>query len=677
MRYDWTERTRIHAFLVAGVAAVVYANSLLNGFALDDNFIVLTNPRVVNPARLADIWLTPYWTFAGAELGLYRPGIIFLYAIQWSIADGAAWFFHAVNVLLHAASSVLVLVLLRRFTGATGALVGALVFAVHPVHTEAVANIVGQAELVAAACTLAACLVHSGRAPGIEVPWWRRITVSLLFAAALTTKENAIVLPALLVIVDFAQRRVVLTARGVADYAAAMLMPVLLLAATLAFYLIIRYDVMGGSLIGVDAAPSMPFLREEYRVLNALRAFPEFIRLLLFPLDLAADYSPAALLPVDSVRPLVVLGALLLTGLTLLSLCTPWLPYAGFPAAWFLISMITVSNLFFPIGVVIAERTLYLPSVAVAALVAFVWHHASGRAAPRARRIALVLTPLIIILLGVRTWVRNPVWDSTETVWASMLRDQPQSYRTQWLYAMQLWQQKRMGDAAARFEFAYRLYPRDGQMITEYANFLMDNGRFDQAVPLAEAAHDMHPWIVRSTVTLMHAYLATGRYDDAIRIAGVALRTGGNPGTALQVRAYASQQNGLLNDAIASWRVAISAARTPPWPLHGMLARARAAAGYDSVALAGIDSARTALTDTTAVRVLESVESAIRDGCYRRAGADLRTAAPLPPDRPLGVECDDLGHWFSYILKGQNANVSQNASPAGEGDPVAGPGKTP
>src|SRR5690606_28312648 len=107
------------------------------------------------------------------------------------------------------------------------------------------------------------------------------------------------------------------------------------------------------------------------------------------------------------------------------------------PAAWFLISFVTVSNLFFPVGIIIAERTLYLPSVAVSALVAFAWHAAAGRGSMSARRLVLVLAPVVIVAMGIRTWVCSPVWDSTETVWQSMIRDQPASYRTQWISAMQ------------------------------------------------------------------------------------------------------------------------------------------------------------------------------------------------------------------------------------------------
>jgi tetratricopeptide (TPR) repeat protein len=664
--------------IVAGVAVAVYANSLLNGFALDDVFIVQGNARVHNPTSLADIWLTPYWPFAGMELGLYRPGIIFLYAVQWLAGGGEPWLFHAVSVALHAGASVLVFVLLRRLADNLPAFVGALVFAVHPIHTEAVANIIGQSEIVAAIAVLGACVVHSGRPQGLAVSWPRRIVIIALFALALVTKESAVVLPALLVIVDFAQRRVQPTARGLASHADAMLMPLFLLAATLALYLIVRFDVMGGALIGVNAAPSMPYLREEYRVLNALRAFPEFVRLLFLPIDLAADYAPAAILPVVTVRPLVVLGALLLTGLVALALLTPWLPRAGFPAAWFLISIVTVSNLFFPIGVLIAERTLYLPSVAVSALAAFAWQAAEPRLTPARRRALLLLAAAVIVVLGVRTWVRNPVWASTDTVWTSMLRDQPRSYRTQWLHAVQLWRAGRIDLAEAHFEFAYRLYARDSKLLTEYAQLMMAQRRYAEAVPLLESAEQMNPGIPRNSVTLMQAYMAVGRYRDAIETAAVALRTGAPPVAIMPVRAFSHQQLGNINEAIAAWTLAVHYSPTTSWQFHGHLARALAARGLTDRALARLDSARAVLPDSAAHAVMSSVERAVRTGCYRTTAAAAREdgSFPLPPEQPLGSECDDLGHWFDYLVAGQNANVSQNASSSTSTAPVATPPDT-
>jgi tetratricopeptide (TPR) repeat protein len=662
MKLALPQSPRALACLVVLVGITVYANSLLNGFALDDNFIVLGNPNVHSPESLRDIWLTPYWPFAGVELGLYRPGVIFLYAVQWLVGGGAAWVFHATSIALHAAVSVLVFVLLRRTAGTMPAFVGALVFAVHPVHTEAVSNIVGQSELIAAAAMLAACIVHSGRPIGVGVSWWRRLSITVLFALALTAKESAVVMPALLIIVDFLQRRVSVTVRGFADYAGAMLMTVVLLAATLVFYLVTRYDVMGGAVLGVDAAPGLPFLREEHRVLNALRAFPEFLRLIVFPLDLAADYTPAAILPVDEIRPLVVVGALLLLGLAMLSGLILWMPYVAFPAAWFLITIITVSNLFFPIGVVIAERTLYLPSVAVSAVVAFAWRAGVPRASFRTRRFATLLVTVVILALGARTWIRNPVWASTDTVWLATLRDQPRSYRTQWLYAVKLWRAGHLQEAAARFELAQRLYPRDPQMVTEYANLMMARGQFEGAVPLLESALAMDPGNRRAAITLMHAFLGLERYHDAIHMAAFSRRIGGSRIVTLQGSAFAHQQLGEYDKAIAAWRVVIAHSPPTSWRLHGFLARVLGAAGLEEAALSGLDAARAVLADSAHYLVLDTVERALHDDCYRRAGAALLAkSTPALASEPLGAKCDDLGHPLEHIVSRQNASVSHNA----------------
>src|SRR5512134_598848 len=134
-------RWSIAAVVLAALAT--YANSLLNGFALDDEPIILGNARVHQLADQAAIWLTPYWPEHGSRAGLYRPFAIFAYALQWMAGNGAPWVFHLVSVLLHAAVCVLALLLLRRIFDSAAALAGALIFAVHPLHTEAVANVVG------------------------------------------------------------------------------------------------------------------------------------------------------------------------------------------------------------------------------------------------------------------------------------------------------------------------------------------------------------------------------------------------------------------------------------------------------------------------------------------------------------------------------------------------------
>jgi tetratricopeptide (TPR) repeat protein len=259
-----------------------------------------------------------------------------------------------------------------------------------------------------------------------------------------------------------------------------------------------------------------------------------------------------------------------------------------------------------------------------------------------------------------------------------MLRDQPRSYRTQWLYAVKLWRAGRIDLAEAHFEFAYRLYARDSKLLTEYAQLMMAQRRFAEAVPLLESVEQMNPGTPRNSVTLMHAYMAVGRYRDAIETAATALRTGAPPLATMPLRAFSHQQLGNVNEAIAGWMLAVHYSPTTSWQLHGHLARALAAGGLTDRALARLDSARAALPDSAAHAVMTSVERAVRAGCYRATAAAAREdgSFPLPPERPLGFECDDLGHWFDYLVAGQNANVSQNASSSTSPAPVITPPDT-
>jgi protein O-mannosyl-transferase len=642
--------------LIAAASVLVYLNALGNGFALDDVAIIPDNPRVHDLSDWRAIWLTPYWPFFGIELGLWRPLAIFLYALQWHLGGGEPLLFHAVNVVLHASVAVLGFLLLRNLTATGPALAGALVFAVHPVHTEAVANVVGQAELITAGALIAACWVHACRPPGLAIPWRHRLALVVLFAVAILTKEHAVVLPALLVATDLAKRRLEFTVSALYQYGRAMLVPMLLLGGVLALYLTFRFAVLEGSLLGVQAGPQLHFLREEYRVLNALRAFPEILRLLVFPYRLAIDYSPAMILPVESWTALTAVGALLVLAIATLALLTPRFPAAGFPAAWFFITIITVSNLFFPIGVLIAERTLYLPSFAVSAAIAFAWLELAPRAARRERVAAVALLVVVLLAGAVRTWMRTPDWRSTHTVLYSLVRDHPESYKAQWTHATWQWQLGRVDAARDHYELALRLYARDSQLMTDFANFLLMYGEPDRAVSLLEHAHVLHPFVPRTTVLLGQAYIFTGRPEEALRVARSAEQQRMSISITLPLRAAAYDALGREQEALAAWRHLVYHVGALEPPLRwGQIARALARGGAIDDARFAIQRGLTqAAADTASTRILTEVERAMDAGCYA-----LPAAAGPADGAP--EECDPLLP-YDVPPPAQNATVLHNAS---------------
>ncbi len=175
-------------FLVVALCALVaYLGALGNRFALDDLPIVLWNSLFAKPGAWWRAFASSYWP---PELGggMYRPFTVSTYALDWKV--GWVPWFHAVNLLWHAGASVAVAAVARRWAGDTAALAAGLIFAVHPVHVEAVANIAGRAELMAALFAVLAVYAALGR----DHIWWS----ALAGALALLCKENGAVVPGLI-----------------------------------------------------------------------------------------------------------------------------------------------------------------------------------------------------------------------------------------------------------------------------------------------------------------------------------------------------------------------------------------------------------------------------------------------------------------------------------------------
>src|SRR6266542_3477150 len=143
------------AAVLIAACILTYANGLGGGFTYDDKAIVRDNPRIRSPGNVPQIFATSYFGGPrGAGTG-YRPVLLLSYAVQWWIHGRQAVAFHAVNVLLHAGATLLLAALFLRIAiPPAAALAGTLLFAVAPIHVEAVTSLVGRGEVLAAVFTL-------------------------------------------------------------------------------------------------------------------------------------------------------------------------------------------------------------------------------------------------------------------------------------------------------------------------------------------------------------------------------------------------------------------------------------------------------------------------------------------------------------------------------------------
>src|SRR4051812_22921194 len=154
------------ALVIAALALAASANSVHNQFAYDDLFLIVKSARMHTMDGWWREFAHTYWPEASGGDG-YRPLTIIAFRAEWAMGGGSALPFHVVNIALHVAASLAVFWLACAVLPLAAAWVAGALYAVHPVHTEAVANVVGQSELeVVLWLTLAAALYLHGRLAG-------------------------------------------------------------------------------------------------------------------------------------------------------------------------------------------------------------------------------------------------------------------------------------------------------------------------------------------------------------------------------------------------------------------------------------------------------------------------------------------------------------------------------
>src|SRR4029079_1922216 len=374
---------RAGAIAVALIALVVTASALRNGFALDDVHIIVENARVHTLDSFWRLFGQTYWPpEEGASL--YRPLTMLAFALHWTVGSGSPLVFHVFSSVLFAATCVAFYLLVDELTTPATALIAGALFAVHPVHVEVFANVVGQAEMWVGLLVFIATRQYVRARRRGDLRPVDIASISFMYIAACLFKEHAIVLPAILAAADvlFLGHSEHFTQRTM------KLIPLVgALVITAVVFVVIRTVVTGGFRAG---GSNELFRGQSFaaRLLTMLTVIVEWVRLFFWPADLSADYSfprtrIATELSADMLPGLLVLIGLAVVGCRVRKTN----PVITFALAWVVITLAIPSNLFIVTGFVLAERTLFLASAGVLMMVAMalvaLWNYANSNQAAR------------------------------------------------------------------------------------------------------------------------------------------------------------------------------------------------------------------------------------------------------------------------------------------------------
>ncbi len=496
--------------LLAGpcLAVLIFLPALGHEFVFDDRGAIQANPLLHDLRDLPRILIAPYWSTAGSAGGLYRPLTTLTFALDRLVARGLhpGWF-HLVNLLLHGLATWLVVRLAGRILNGTAApALAGLLFAVHPVHVEAVAGVVGRSEILAACGALASVLAHRRalESPPGRAGRWIAAAGGAGFMAMLA-KESGVIAPILCLLseIAFPASATPARARRLTLYGGHLL--------ALAGYLAARLAVLGG--LGLEA-PIHPVDNPAAAAgpldgrLTALAVLLRYAGLLIWPARLSADYSHAQI-PVAGglLDPAVLAGAALAAAVVIGGILLIRVrPAAGFSLLWIAVSASLTTNLIVFIGTLCAERLMYLPSVGLCLLVG--WGVAACRG--RWRTIAVGFAILLGAAGAARTLARIPDWKDDLALYGSAARVSPRSVRIRFNLGNA---HLRRGDwslAEENYRAALDIYPGFDDALMNLGMALLQQGRVPEAIEHLTAAVKRNPRETEARVNLASAYRAMG-----------------------------------------------------------------------------------------------------------------------------------------------------------------------
>ncbi|MFI5163845.1 MAG: tetratricopeptide repeat protein [Bacteroidia bacterium] len=438
---------RLILFVVFAFAFLLYANTLNHGYVLDDDVVYLKNKDVqAGFSGIGSILHHSFiYGFTGHNDQSYRPVVSIVFAIEKQFFGNNPHTGHFINVLLFALSCVLLFWLLKRlfnaiisplssWRGVRGEVIPfiiTLLFASHPIHTEAVANIKGRDDIlnfIFFVLSLSFVLRH------IDDGGKKYFILSVLFFfLALMCKEMAVTFLAIIPLTVFFFRDVPIKkiATGIIPFAAAFGIYMLIRSSVLETVTFAeKMKVMNNALASATNEPD--------RIATAILILGKYILLLFFPHPLSWDYSfneipVVSFLDIKVILTLVVFITLgFYAMISLIKLVKqpearsekPETAVFIFCILFFFISMSVVSNIFIMIGSTLGERFLFTPSIAFCMAVPFLLHRFG-------KNILIGAAAVIVLLFSFKTFSRNQDWKDNFSLFAAGVDATPNSSRAE------------------------------------------------------------------------------------------------------------------------------------------------------------------------------------------------------------------------------------------------------
>ena len=444
------KKQHIHQLILIILIAICYGNTLTLKYALDDRMVILESKHTIDGGWDSIKSIFTEDTFSGyfgnnksvVGGGRYRPMSQLTFLIEFQlfgkhireqIGDTSDYVNHLFNIIYFTLLCLLIYQVLQKlFHKYNGekwyqslAFLAAVLFALHPIHTEAVANIKGRDEIFAmlgATAALWCCLKYVDKHQ-----WWYLLLALLAITFGLFSKENAItylaVVPLSLYYYDNSGKRK-------ADYFVTLL-PILLGSI---FFVAVRSNALGGIMPeeGVSNILNNPFIHSSkaQEIATVLITWGIYLKLLFFPHPLTHDYYPNQIAITDFSNPLVwiiLIGCIALVVYALMNLKKK--SVIAFGIAFFVITFSITSNLLFNVGTFMNERFVFMASLGFTLIIGYWLYLLSVSQSAALQKVSLGAFALLSILYGIKTFTRNFTWKDDFTLFLTDVKTSDNSIK--------------------------------------------------------------------------------------------------------------------------------------------------------------------------------------------------------------------------------------------------------
>ncbi len=410
-------KTAISVLLIAILSFASYFNIFRNEFVWDDHVFILDNPDIRSFSNL------PLF-FAKDVDGLYRPLRSLYYTFIYSLAGKNEFLYHFSSLFLHTAISILVFFIIFEIIGKRYvAMLAALIFAAHPIHTERVANMTGSFDMLGIFFMLLSFYLYIKFSKSNSKKYFLFSVLSLFIAVF--SSEEAVTLPLLIVIYEFCFNREKFNKDELKNKIIKNYAPYFVIAL---FYVAIRFFFIGvrGR---VEGYPAGNFF---LTMLTMLKAYINYIYLLIFPVNLTLFHDIKAAASLLDFK--VLISALALIAILFFAIRHYKNKVLFFSVFWFFITLIPMSNIL-PLQVFMAERYLYAPSIAFSLLVSYLliaifnFNFKNARVKGVVKHGIVLFVILLLSFYIFSTINRNKDWKDNLTLWSKTAATNPYNSR--------------------------------------------------------------------------------------------------------------------------------------------------------------------------------------------------------------------------------------------------------